>query len=73
MHNDIRAHTSLYYFPSYLSEQNGHLVSPAALVERRHPDPQVQLRVVHPHITTVDASACKTTVEVVNDDGFLSK
>lgn len=58
---------------SHLSEQNGHLVSPAALVERCHPDPQVQLRVVHPHITTVDTATCKTKVHVVKDDKFLCK
>lgn len=45
--------------PPHLAQQDPHLVSPAAFVERCHSDPQVQLRVVHPHVPTVDAAACK--------------
>lgn len=45
--------------PPYLAQQDAHLVSPAAFVERRHSDPQVELGVVHPHIPAVNAAAWK--------------
>lgn len=46
----------LYIVCPHLAQKDAHLVPPAAFVQGSNSDPQIELRVEHPHVSAVDSS-----------------